>query len=101
MSRRAILAVIALAPLAAACTTTSGTPEPIITTHDVGVAVPTKCKPEIGPEPDYPDTDEALAAASDIFEGVKLLKAGRKLRIARDGVKSAALQACEGVAPNS
>ena len=78
----------------AACSTVQQPMEPIITTTETPIALPVHCKTDVGPEPDYPDSDAALAAAPDVFSGVKLLLAGRKMRIARDGVKSAALAAC-------
>lgn len=78
----------------AACATTK--PEPQIVTKEVQVPVMVKCHPDIGPEPDYPDTDARLKAAPDLFSKVQLLVAGRLMRLSRDAVKSAALSACEG-----
>lgn len=64
------------------------------------VAVPVRCTPKLSPEPDYPDTDAKLKAATDDFDWVKRLVAGRLVRIARDAEKTAALQACAaGTAP--
>jgi hypothetical protein len=60
---------------------------------------PAYCHPKLGPEPAYPDTDAALQATPDIFEGVKLLLEGRLERIQRDREKSAALAACAGPMP--
>ena len=70
--------------------------EPAIVTKTVEVPVPVKCRPDLGPEPRYPDNDAALRGAADLFERVKLLLAGRELRIARDGEKTAALAQCRG-----
>lgn len=67
--------------------------------REVRIPVPIPCRPELPPEPAYPDTDEALAAAPDIFEGAKLVMAGRKIRIARYDLVVAALKACEGPPP--
>lgn len=78
----------------AACATTK--PEPQIVTKEVQIPVMVKCHPDIGPEPDYPDTDAKLKAAPDLFSKVQLLVAGRIMRMSRDAVKSAALSACEG-----
>ena len=49
----------------------------------VNVPVPVHCKPNIKPSETFPDTDQALKSAPDIFERVKLLLAGRDLRTAR------------------
>jgi len=77
----------------AACTTT-GTPK--VETQIVNVPIPVPCKPDLGPEPDYPDTAAALVGVTDIFAGVQLLKAGRLMRIAREAELLAALKACSG-----
>lgn len=90
---------IALALLVALFLTACGTttpPEPVIRTITVNVPVPVKCAPNIGPGPDYPDTDEALASVPDIFQGVAILKAGRILRIPRERELLAALKGCAG-----
>lgn len=69
-------------------------PEPVVQIVEVAVPIPVACTPDIGPEPTYIDTDAALIAAADLFERVKLLLAGRDQRIARDEVKTAALEGC-------
>jgi hypothetical protein len=71
-------------------------PEPIIRTVEVRVPVPQPCPilDRLGPAPTYPDTAEALRAAPNLFERVKLLVAGRALRIAREAALIAAAQAC-------
>jgi hypothetical protein len=61
----------------------------------VNVPVPVHCKPNIKPSETFPDTDQALKSAPDIFERVKLLLAGRDLRTARVNELEVALQACE------
>lgn len=88
-----ILTVAALLGLSACATTP---PAPQIVTKTVQVAVPVACKPAIGAEPAYPDTDAALKAAPDIYQRVKLLVAGRLLRVAREAELTAAMNACEG-----
>ncbi len=79
--------VIAAATLAlAACATTKPTPpEPVVVIQEVKVPVPVPCKvlDAIGPEPTYPDTDAALAAAPNLFARVQLMLQGRLLRMQR------------------
>jgi hypothetical protein len=67
-------------------------PRPAIRTVDVPVAA--SCAPALPPAPAYPDTDAALRAAPDLFARVRLLVAGRLMRMAREGELSAALSAC-------
>ena len=88
-----ILACAVLLTLAACATTP---PAPQIVTKTVQVAVPVACKPALNPPPAYPDTDAALKAAPDVYQRVKLLVAGRLLRIAREAELTAGLSACEG-----
>ncbi|OGT54672.1 MAG: hypothetical protein A3E01_09990 [Gammaproteobacteria bacterium RIFCSPHIGHO2_12_FULL_63_22] len=90
------LLAIAVTLVLAACATDRPAPEPIVRTVEVKVPVQVPCRPELGEEPAYPDTDEALAMAPDIFVGVQLLKSGRGLRIQRDREKTAALAGCAG-----
>lgn len=59
------------------------------------VPVAVQCRPDIGPEPNYPDTDAALRAAPDIFVRVRLLLAGRLMRTARARELQAALARCQ------
>jgi hypothetical protein len=63
-------------------------------THLVQVPLAVPCGFDVGPEPTWPDSDEALRLAPDLFHRVKLLVAGRVLRIAHENELSAALQAC-------
>lgn len=88
------LAILAAALVLTGCATTA--PEPRIETRIVEVPVAVSCRVEIGPDPVYPDSDEALRAAPNTFERVKLLVAGRLLRIAREAELKAALKACTG-----
>lgn len=68
--------------------------EPVVQIVEVKVPVAIPCDPDIGPEPAYVDTPEAIAMAPDIFARTVLLLAGRVQRIARDGVKTTALDEC-------
>lgn len=89
MRRR--LAVL-LALLVIGCASSPDTPPSV----EVLIPQPVACAADPGPPPDYPDNDQALAEATDIFVGVQLLKAGRILRIAREAELNAALSACIG-----
>lgn len=89
--------MVAIAALAlAGC---AHTPEPEIRTVEVKVPVDDPaCAREavarLGEAPAYPDTPEAIRAAPNLFERVKLLLAGRELRIAREAALKDALEAC-------
>ena len=74
-----------------ACATTS---EPRIEVREVKVPVSVPCAADPGPDPAYSDTAEALRAARDTFERVKLLLAGRAQRDARLAELKAANAAC-------
>ncbi len=93
-----LLCLLALALLAACAHTPRPAPEPVIVTKEVKVpvAVPLpKCSATLPAEPVYADTPEALNAAPNIFERVKLLLAGRLQRIQRELELEAALGTCE------
>lgn len=91
MNRVLILSALLLA----SCTPTpKPAPEPVVQIVKVKVPIAVSCDPDIGPDPAYVDTAEAIAAAPDIFARTVLLLAGRIQRIARDEVKSAALAEC-------
>lgn len=94
--KRALLIAAALA-LASCTTKPTINPVPVVQYIEVKVPVAVPCDPDIGPEPAYADTPEAIAAATDLFARVQLLLAGRGLRIARDEVKTAALAECRGL----
>jgi hypothetical protein len=90
--------VIAAALALSACATKSKTPpEPVIQTVEVKVPVPVKCPAlnELGAEPAYPDTDEALAAAPSLYERVRLLLVGRLMRTKRLGEYETVKNVCQ------
>ena len=89
MTRLALLALLTLT----ACASAPPRVEVRTVTVQVPVAVP--CVTEV-PAPVYSDTDEALLAAPDLFERVKMLLAGRVERAAHDNVETAARAACNG-----
>ncbi len=94
MNRVLILSALLLA----SCTPTQRpAPEPVVQIVEVKVPVAVSCEPDIGPDPAYVDTAEAIAAAPDIFARTVLLLAGRIQRIARDEVKTAALAGCRAL----
>ena len=90
--KRALIAAVLL--LASCNSAPKPTPEPVVVFKEVRVPVAVPCNPDIGPEPAYVDTPEAIAMAPDIYARTVLLVAGRLQRIARDGVKTAALDEC-------
>lgn len=91
---------IALCMVLAACSTTGrAPPEPIIRTVEIKVPVddPACARAAVeslGAAPAYPDTPEAIQAAPNLFERVKLLLAGRAMRKAREEALADALKAC-------
>src|SRR5579862_8828983 len=93
-NRQVRAALLALALLSGCASGPAQTPP--VQVRTVEIPTPVRCAPDLGPEPDYPDTDAALRAAPDLFSRVQLLVAGRLLRIARDAEKSAALAQCAG-----
>lgn len=93
MIRKAVCAAICVG--LAACAG-GPAPQPRLVTLTAPVAVPVRCRPDLGVEPAYPDTDAAIRAAPGLYERVRLLVAGRLLRIARDAQKTAALAQCAG-----
>lgn len=89
MTRLALMALLTLGACA------SAPPRFEVRTVTVQVPVPVPCVVDV-PAPVYSDTDEALRAAPDLFERVKLLLAGRIERTAHDNVETAARAACNG-----
>jgi hypothetical protein len=88
-SRIAVLGAVfgLLAGCAAARRAEPGPPERLL-------PVTVQCRPDLGPEPAYPDTDAALRTAPDLFARVRLLVAGRLMRIARERELTAAVSEC-------
>ena len=91
--RRLILA-LALSATLTACATRPA--EPILKTVEVKVPAAIACPDRRAPAPSYPDTADALAAAPDLFERVKLLLAGRELRDQRLKEDEGQVRACGG-----
>ena len=93
MSRVIPLIVVALLTVACAG---RDRPEPQIRTVDVQVPVTQPCDAagRIGAAPDYPDSDEALRGAPTLFDQVRILLAGRLLRIARGDALERVVAAC-------
>lgn len=85
--------MVVLAALALTACATDDAPKPI-TTITVKIPVNVPCVPNIGPAPAYPDTDAAVKAAPDLFARVKLIVAGRVLRIQREAELNAAIEGC-------
>jgi len=94
MTRRRALAAALSLTLLAGCATHG---ERRVDIQIVKVPTPVACAPDLGSEPAYPDTPEALSAAPDIFERVKLLLEGRIQRQQRLAVLGAALNACASI----
>lgn len=69
-------------------------PEPRIVTKEIRIPVPVACATSAGPDPAFSDTPEALRAAVDLFEQVKLLLAGRAQRDGRIVELKAATAGC-------
>jgi hypothetical protein len=91
-------AAVALCLLMTACATK---PDPVIryVTQEVRVPVSVPCDPDIGPEPTYAASPEAIQAAPDIFRLTVLILAELQQRKARDEVKTAAIEACRSPRP--
>ena len=78
----------------AGCASAGQVAEPVVQTVKVEVPVAVKCSADPGPASPFADTPDAIKAAADIFERVKLLLAGRDQRDARLAVVTAANQGC-------
>lgn len=73
--KRALLLVLLLGGCATA--------EPRVVVREVLVPVAQPCVADVGEAPQYTDTPEAIRAAVDVFERVKLVLLGREERDAR------------------
>ena len=88
-------AIICLCFALAAC----ATPEPRVVTKEVKVAVPTPCKPDLGPRPALMTKDQiktALAAAPTLDDKTKIITEQLLLYIGWTPVVEAGLKGCEG-----
>jgi hypothetical protein len=88
---RATLAAFSASLFLTAC---ASTPEPRIITKIVQVPIAVKCAVDPGADPVYADTPDALKAAGDLFERVKLLLAGRAQRDGRLAELKASVAGC-------
>lgn len=101
MTRRAISSVfwaLGATTLAAGCAhTPTEPPEPVVQLVEVKVPQPVPCPAlaQLGQEPAYPDTDEAIKAAPNVAERAKLYVKGRTLRVQRLAEYTAAALACQ------
>lgn len=96
MLGRRLAAAVAASLALSACATTGSDPEPIIQTVEVKVPVPVQCTPNLGPDPEYPDTAEAIRAAPNVAARAQLYAAGRLMREQREREYKAALAECAG-----
>lgn len=96
-----------VAVLLAACATAPTSaplpaPEPVVRTVTVNVPVPQPCVAAIPAEPDYSDSDAALAALTPdfagVWNGIALMKGGSAQRNAYIAELRSVLNACVGVA---
>lgn len=71
-------------------------PVPAVRVVETKVAVPVPCPAleALGPEPAYPDTDDAIAAAEGIGELAALYKKGRLMRVQRLLLYTVAKSSC-------
>lgn len=94
--RSIAMALSATLPLAACCTTPSEPSEPQIRVVERVETKPVPCPAlaELGPEPLYPDTDDAIKEADGIGELSQMYRIGRAMRDARLMVYIATAAAC-------
>lgn len=97
MTRLAIIAALILSALALAACGTHDPAQPTIITKTVNVPTPVACDPKLGPDPIYPDTAAAIAAAPNVAERARLYAAGRLMRQARERELQAAVVGCSKV----
>jgi hypothetical protein len=89
MIRTCLIVLFGLA--CAACASSTGR---VTSIREVPTPLIATCHPSIAAAEPFPDSDEALRAAPNLFGRVRLLVAGRLLRIARQRELEAALRAC-------
>ena len=91
------LFVLLATQVAAGCQATPETAVPRLDVQVVEVSVPIPCPAlsSLGPEPAYPDTDEAILAARNIAERSLLYATGRVLRMSRLNEYQTAAKACD------
>lgn len=97
--KRPLFCAVLLAGSLAGCNTTPKPVEPVIQIQRVEVPVPVYCKADIGEAPLFADSDEALAAAPNILEAMRLRVIGRTQRINWSRLQDAALAACQPPQP--
>ncbi|KSB89105.1 hypothetical protein AS593_04210 [Caulobacter vibrioides] len=96
-----LAAIVLIAASAAACASTQPPPVKQVEIKTVVEKIPVPCQPELPPTPQYADTADALKAAGDIYQKVKLLLIGREQRQGREKVLEAALKACAAPIDNA
>ena len=87
-----IAAVICLSIILFGC---GAAPPERVVPQTANVPVPVHCKTTVETKVVYPDTDDALRTAANIFDRTKLLVAGRDIRTARILELETALKGCE------
>jgi hypothetical protein len=85
-----MIAALALAGVLTGC----ATPQNRIVVQEVKVPVPVPCVAKIPEAPIYPDSDEAIKSAPDLFSLATLYRAGRGVRIAREAGLVEVLKSC-------
>lgn len=74
-------------------------PEPIVQPVPVSIPVSVPCPAIVAAAQAYPDSEGALRSADGIYNRVRLLMAGRLLRIIREEELTTALEVCGVVIP--
>lgn len=87
---------VLVAILLAGCTTAKPALQSEVRTVEAKVPQPVPCPAleRLGPEPAYPDTDDAIRSAATIGDAAALYAAGRKLRVQRLAEYLAAKASC-------
>lgn len=98
MKRAIIMAAGLAACLSLAACATTTPPEPAVKIVEVRVPVPISCVPkDLGPEPTYVDTNEALKSAAGPEDRYQLLAAGRVQRKQRSAETEPILTRCRAL----